>query len=345
MKIFVLEYVTGGGLAGEPLPPILADAEVMRQAQLRDLAAVAGVDLLTLLDARLPYDAPPGARVQRVGREPGAFDAAWHSALMQADAVWLTAPETDGLLETLSRRVLAAGRRLLGCTPEAVRIAASKRATAALLNRAGIASVPTHASAAAAAHDAVGTAGAVVVKPDDGAGCRFTHCFARMDEAQQWGETVLGARAIYQPLVRGEALSLALLCAEGRARLLSVNRQHVSLRDGAFSFDGVGVGAVADADGRYAQLAARIAQALPGLWGHVGVDLLATADGPLVVEVNPRATVAYAGLRRLLRLNPAAALLDLPRLPPVVSAPRQPAAAANPASTGTLEFGHVGASA
>ena len=339
MKILVLEYVTGGGLAGEPLPPILADAEVMRQAQLRDLAAVAGVDLLTMLDARLSCEAPLGTRVQRVGQEPGAFDAAWHSALLEADAVWLTAPETDGLLETLSRRVLAAGRRLLGCTPEAVRIATSKRATAALLNRAGIASVPAHASAAAMDN------GPVVVKPDDGAGCQFTHCFARMDEAQQWGETVLGARAIYQPWVRGEALSLALLCAEGQSSLLSVNRQQVSLRDGAFSFDGVNVGAVADADGRYAHLAARIARAMPGLWGHVGVDLLATADGPLVVEVNPRATVAYAGLRRLLRFNPAAALLDLPRLPPVVSAPRQPAAVPSLASTGTLEFGHVGASA
>ena len=336
MNILLLEYVTGGGFSGAALPPILVDAEIMRQAQLRDLAEVAEADVLTLLDARLHCTAPPGTRVLRVGPEPGAFQAAWRRAVREVDAVWLTAPETCGLLEALSREVLACGRRLLGCSPDAVRVAASKRSTAAALTRAGIACLPAHAMAAAAAA-AMATCGPVVVKPDDGAGCEFTHCFARADDAAQWGEAVLGARAIYQPLVHGAALSLALLCAEGHARLLSVNRQHVALRDGAFHFDGVSVAALADVDGHYAQLAARIAQAMPGLWGHVGVDLLATAHGPVVVEVNPRATVAYAGLRRALGCNPAAALLDLPQLPGLI--------ATHTACAQIWEFDHVGAPA
>lgn len=340
MKLLVLEYITGGGMADDLLPDILADAEIMRQAQLRDLADVAGIEVHTLLDVRLRGKALRGARVQYVGPEPGAFDAAWRRALGEADAVWLTAPETDGLLETMSREVQASGCRLLGCTPEAVRVAASKRATAAALTRAGIACVPTHAGSAAMTGLANGP---VVVKPDDGAGCQHTRCFARAHDAVQWGRTALGARAIYQPLLRGEALSLSLLCAEGRARLLSVNRQHVVLRGDAFHFGGVTVAALPDVDDRYAQLAARIAQAVPGLWGHVGVDLLATPEGLVVVEINPRATVAYADLRFALDFNPAAALLDLPRLPPM--APRKAGALTSPHSTNTPERDHVGEAA
>lgn len=339
MNILVLEFVTGGGFADAALPPILHDAEIMCQAQLRDLAEVADTAVLTLRDARLHCVAPPGTRVLRVGPEPGAFQTAWHRAVCEVDAVWITAPETAGLLEGLSREVLACGRRLLGCTPDAVRVAASKRATATVLSRAGIACLPAHANAAAAQT----TSGPVVVKPDDGTGCQFTHCFAVTAEAQHWGDAVLGARAIYQPLVRGAALSLSLLCAEGRARLLSVNRQQVALRGGAFHFDGVSVGAVHDADGRHAQLAACIAQAMPGLWGYVGVDLLDTANGLVVVEVNPRATVAYAGLRGILRFNPAAALLNLPRLPSLADCESRAAVVSAPVGANIAEFDHVGA--
>jgi len=103
-----------------------------------------------------------------------------------------------------------------------------------------------------------------------------------------------------------------MLCCDGRARLLACNRQKVEITDGAFRFDGVSVNAVPDRDGRYAELASRVAQALPGLWGYCGVDFIETAGGPMVVEVNPRLTTSYAGLRRAIGVNPAELVLGLP---------------------------------
>jgi predicted ATP-grasp superfamily ATP-dependent carboligase len=42
------------------------------------------------------------------------------------------------------------------------------------------------------------------------------------------------------------------------------------------------------------------------------VDLIETAGGPVVVEVNPRLTTSYAGLRRAIGLNAAELVLGLP---------------------------------
>ena len=54
---------------------------------------------------------------------------------------------------------------------------------------------------------------------------------------------------------------------------------------------------------------------LPGLHGYFGVDLVlgAAADGSedAVIEINPRLTTSYIGLRRLARFNLAEALLAL----------------------------------
>ena len=106
-----------------------------------------------------------------------------------------------------------------------------------------------------------------------------------------------------QPWIEGVPLSLSLLCHQRAARLLSCNRQEIAVREGRLSLDGLLVNAVPDADGRYAALANRIAAAIPGLWGYAGVDLIDAPDGPVVLEVNPRLTTSYCGLRRALGVN------------------------------------------
>jgi predicted ATP-grasp superfamily ATP-dependent carboligase len=114
-----------------------------------------------------------------------------------------------------------------------------------------------------------------------------------------------------QPFLPGTPLSLSLLAQDGAAWLLACNRQHVTCLDNAFTYRG---GTVGGAEGRrevLEPLAARIVDALPGLWGYVGIDLVDTAEGPVVLEINPRLTTSYVGLRDSIGLNPAALVLDL----------------------------------
>lgn len=200
------------------------------------------------------------------------------------------------------------GTPLLGCSSAAVRIATSKIATAELLAAAGIAVVPTTRDPALLPADV----DAIVIKPDDGAGCLDTRLHTR-ESARRWWATHAHDGHVAQPFVAGEAISLSLLCAGNEAQVLACNRQHVRAVDGVFAFTGVSVNASPAGRARHAALAGRIAQALPGLWGYVGVDLIETPAGPLVVEVNPRLTTAYAGLRRALGINAAALVLGLRR--------------------------------
>src|SRR5262249_61768670 len=65
--------------------------------------------------------------------------------------------------------------------------------------------------------------------------------------------------------------------------------------------------------GRARRLARRAAAGVPGLGGYVGVDLVlgSAEDGSedAAIEINPRLTTSYAGLRALARFNLAEALL------------------------------------
>jgi predicted ATP-grasp superfamily ATP-dependent carboligase len=306
VRVFAFEFFSGGGLAGQPLPASLArEGDLMLTTLVGELAELPGVEVIATRDPRLPPI--PGCEMLRPRRDEHPL-ALYRRALAAADAAWPTASEAGGTLERLAQATLDTGRVLLGCRPDAVRLTASKRATAAALHERGLPVVPTFALPGAIP----AIAGPWVVKPDDGAGCEDT------DVVEGSGAAIVRlaanpGRLVAQPWIDGEPLSLSLVCADGASRLLACNRQVIAVRDGRVGLEAVQVNAVRDGDGRLARLAERVAAAVPGLWGYVGVDLVLTADGPVVLEINPRLTTSYCGLRPALGVNTAGLVLGLLR--------------------------------
>lgn len=315
MNLFVYEHITGGGCAGTELPhELVPQARLMLNALLADLNRIRGVRAFALCDARLAGSL--GDWEQRVVFDRDGWRRSFERALAQSDAVWPIVPETEGALERLSARVLARQRVLLGSRPQAVRIAGSKLATSNALREAGVPCVPAFAS------DDFDMAGLCVAKPDDGCGCEATRRFDDLTTARAWiGAQAQPERFVMQPFVDGEPISLSVLACDRGARLLAVNRQHVAMRGDEFEFTGCEVNALEDTDGTLADIAQRVVEAIPGLWGYVGIDALLTRAGPLVMEVNPRLTTSYAGLRTTLATNVARLVLEmssssgLPELP------------------------------
>lgn len=307
MRIFVCEYVTGGGMTGSPLPESLArEGDMMVRALTRDLLALPGVEVVLSRDSRLgPLD------MSTIMAMPSANDDVWRlwdRCIREADAVWPIAPEMGGILERLSALVLERGRILLGSRPGAVRVAGSKRAAAIYLRRHGVPVVTTRPMDGAPPRSAAGW----VVKSDDGAGCMDTRLFHDPHELKAWCATrEPGSPYVVQPYVPGIPASLSLLCHEGTARILACNRQWVEVTDGAFRYRGSAVNAVWDRDGALCGIGRAVAVALPGLWGYVGVDVVLTETGPVVLEINPRLTTSYVGLHPALGVNPAGLVLGL----------------------------------
>ncbi len=279
----------------------------MLQALLADLAAISGCTVCATRDARLP---PLPEGIMQTPVTAGCADVwmLWEAGMRQADAVWPIAPESGGVLERLCRLAVAHGKRLLGSTPQAVALAASKRATAAVLAAHGVAVLPTFLPEALPQ----GSDGPWVAKPDDGAGCGDTRWFADPAALHAWlQQGGRHASHVVQPYWPGVPASLSMLCRDGQAWLLSCNRQDVRLHDGAFTFHGCVVGGMAARAGEFGVLATAVAAAMPGLAGHVGVDVIVGDHGVRVLEVNPRLTTSYAGLHRALGVNPARLALDL----------------------------------
>jgi predicted ATP-grasp superfamily ATP-dependent carboligase len=308
MRILVFEYITGGGMLDCALPPSLArEGELMLGALVSDLCELQGVEVLVTRDARLgKMDPPVNCRV--VDRAD-AFPVAWNEALQAVDAVWPIAPEHQGTLTRISDAILAAGKILLSSRPRAVRTASSKLQTARRLAARGVPVVPTFRHG----ETLLQTPGRWVLKPDDGVGCLDIRvCQDRDTLCREWDRLPEPLRYVAQPFVDGVAASLCLVAQGGEAALLSVNRQRIALMDDAFVLLGCVVNGISmEAGSAFQRLAGDVAAALPDLWGYAGVDLLVTPRGPKVLEVNPRLTTSYVGLKESTGINPAGLVLDL----------------------------------
>jgi len=299
MRLLISEFITAGGFLNEAMPATLArEGELIQQQLLDDFAACSSIDTIQCLrDPRMSLIELERCDCIVVDSD---FMAAFTQAARKVDAVLPVAPETDDALLAMSEAVESAGTRLLNSKPVAVAATGSKYHTLKTLAAAGIPTVPV-STIDQAAHAAPAY---WVIKPDNGVGGEGCRVLERLPD-------VMPENTILQPLLEGTSASLTMLCADGEAALLAVNEQHVELDANGCVLHGINVNGLHSQMDALRPLAEAIAATIPELWGFVGVDLMLTSGEPLVLEINPRLTTAYAGLHESCGHNPADWLLAL----------------------------------
>lgn len=314
MKILVFEYVTGGGFISEHIPDSLAsEGLLMLKALLRDLSEIAGIDLILMLDARFVNAIPQEAQsieIVMVDEQRPLFEIVEEQA-ERCDAVWPIAPEMDAILFELTLLIERLGKRLLSSSSEAVAITSNKLETFRHLKHHQIETVVSETFAA----DGFRPTARHVIKPIDGMGCERTF---RVDSIEDWTRIkplIDGDRYLIQPYIDGTPASLSCLFGHGRGWLLCHNVQRIEVRDCRFRLTACRVNEPGP-DKRHQALVNRIARALPGLSGYAGIDIIETLENIAVLEINPRLTTSYAGIREALGINVAAEVLRMPHTQP-----------------------------
>jgi predicted ATP-grasp superfamily ATP-dependent carboligase len=324
MQFLLYEFITGGGWlfvapSERPQGSLLGEGLAMISAVAQDFAAIAGSQVVILWDARLPlprlFERMHNCRVVLI-HSTGEHDEQLGKISATADHSLLIAPEFDGYLERVCVAVTAAGGRLISPGAELVRLASDKQRTAEHLARCGV-TVPV--GVAVNAGDALPAAFTypAVLKPRDGAGSQGVRLLPGCppDDFRASSPSRLEA------FVPGVAVSVAAICGPGGNVLLPPCSQRF-VGDGDFSYLGGETPLAAELAERATTLARQALAALPLDVGYIGIDMVLGAAGSpdVVIEVNPRLTTSYVGLRELVRENLALAMLQTAAgTPPVLS--------------------------
>lgn len=310
MRIFLYEWATGGGLVEEPSIPasFVQEGAAMMGALAADLARIDGCRVVALRDPRILHLALPCCELVDVLSRSSHYDE-FERLAAHAEATLLIAPEFDDILQKAAQAVVAGGGRLLSPSPEFIRVAANKQRTCDALTKAG---VPVPPGLLLQGDEPLPNdfTYPAVLKPNDGAGSQDTYLVSGPRDAAPpyaWPRRL----ERYEP---GLAASVAVLCGPAGRAPLEPCKQKIS-DDGRLRYLGGELPLAAGLAERASNLAGRAVAAMPAATGYVGVDMVLgrEPDGAAdyVVEVNPRLTTSYVGLRAAADVNLAAAMLKI----------------------------------
>lgn len=315
--VFLYEYITGGGTFSARSPEVpstslLREGTAMIRSLAEDFSRVPGVQVSLLRDARLPELRLASDNILEVG-DAQAERRAIRNLSERADWTVLIAPEFDSILLDRCRWAESASARLLSPPSTFVELASNKDRTAGQFQQHGI-PVPAAITLSPGQQLPGDFPYPAVAKPCDGAGSMGVQL---VPQGIVNDEIAFEARTTrLEEFHHGIPASVAVLCGPCETVALPACSQRIS-QDGRFRYLGGHVPLEGGLSQRAQRLGLAAVETLPSAIGYVGVDLV-LGDNPdgkddVVVEVNPRLTTSYVGLRALCRTNLAAAMMAIAR--------------------------------
>lgn len=323
MRLLVYEHVSSGGFADEAIPAsVLSEGFGMLATLILDFKA-AGHNVTTTLDSRIARLNPPIAADCLVPVSSSMeVQANLQKISEQADAAYVIAPETDGLLRALVELVEQTGIASLNCSASAIEKVSDKAVLNDFMRKRGLPLPETIMFSVADELDEVKKAFRgrlnfpLVIKPSNGVSCCGLSIVRNEDQlagaVNKIKRESFTEHFLVQELIVGAAASVSLISTGDDAVAISLNRQEVTLETpkAPSSYRGGWVPFDNSLQAEAFEVVEKLVKAFPDLRGYLGVDFVLTENEAVVVEINPRLTTSYLGLRRVINFNPAQAILN-----------------------------------
>lgn len=320
MNLFIYEYFASGRVNDQD--DLKQAGFAMLDAVLQDFAGVPGLRLITLLDSSLRDKVPDGAYGQGLDikwNKPGIgkYDQ-FTEILNECDCVLIIAPESAGIIAVLTAIVEQSGKKVLGSPACTLKLVCNKANLLELFKNSGLPVprsqilqnlLPEDAGLKIPADFAL----PLVIKPVYGAGgegIRLIQTYDELDKVRQQLRARPGEQFFVQEFIAGQAVSVSCFVSNGRALPLSLNKQIIHSWN-ELIFRGITVPFGHARAQEILTTAVKACELVEGLEGFVGIDLVVNAQGPVLMEINARITLAYVALRKVISRNLAGDLLTL----------------------------------
>ena len=158
----------------------------------------------------------------------------------------------------------------------------------------------------------------IIIKPLMGVDCEDIVVIENIEDLTLDLDRIFkpGSRVIVQEFIDGTDISVSLISDGKKAIPISLNRQFIELKDDKGTY----LGGRLPYETRYKdeafEIATKAVEAIDGLKGFVGVDLIINNDekdiySVYLLEINSRFTTPYVGLKQISSLNIGKSIIDL----------------------------------
>jgi predicted ATP-grasp superfamily ATP-dependent carboligase len=329
--IFIFEFVSGGGFNQIEIPSSLfCEGYGMLRSIIADFKAM-DFEITTLLDERISFLSRylEADSIQRI-KKTDNYASIFKESLKECDYAFIVAPEFANILYNLTNLVKEEHKKLLSIGLKGIELGSSKIKTYDYFRNNKIKTPKTYQVPLQNGIDIDFVIqkfrefnSPLVFKPLDGVGAESIYYFD--DENQIYSffkeskaKIDLNREYIIQEYVEGEDLSVSIIGPSLNAKqphitplILSINYQDISINN--LKDDSEYFGGHTPVE-HYKQIKKELSKTLEKLDlsmfnGYFGIDFIKSKDSHTFIEINPRLTTSYIGIRNILNVNPVECIL------------------------------------
>lgn len=323
-RVFIYEHVSGGGFNNKEIPlSLFSEGFGMLRVIIEDLKAL-NFEVKTMLDYRIfrmgnllicDY-------IKEIKREMNIVKE-FKATIKDCQFVFIIAPEFSKILYNFTKIAEDMGKTLLSMNTAPILIGSSKLQTYDFFKKSGVLTPQTFFIKSFNNRFNVDDArkfsnllrAPTILKPEDSVGAESIFLFKDEKKFDKFLNEKLqcldGVRDyILQEYVKGTDLSASFISQENRLTILSINSQNVKLNGDRLSY----LGGMTPADNsedikrEFIKLTEKLD--LTAFKGYFGIDFIRKSSGKLyLIEINPRLTTSYIGIRRITKANPMLLLI------------------------------------
>ncbi len=344
-KIFIFEFVSGGGYNKVDIPSsLISEGYAMLRTTIGDFKKL-GFQIITLLDIRIEFLSQylKADKIELV-KKIDDYIKIYTDCIKESSYCFIIAPEFSNILYNLTKIAKDNKKTVLSVDLEGICLGTSKLITYNFFLENKVNTPQTYAIPFKKKFDLdfvlqkfTTLRRPIIIKPEDGVGSESIFYFETKAQIIHFFEDSnekldLSRNYILQEYIDGEDLSASIInsvCSKKPETMnliiLSINAQNVKFKDSVN--DSIYLGGftpVAD----YELLKNSLEKILKNMdlssfQGYFGIDFIKKADNSIhFIEINPRLTTSYIGIRNILEYNPLEVIfnrdkpsLNLNRLP------------------------------
>jgi predicted ATP-grasp superfamily ATP-dependent carboligase len=327
-KIFIFEFVSGGGYNQVDIPSSLfCEGYAMLRTIIEDFKKL-GFQIITLLDQRISHlSRYLKTDIVKFVKPEDDYLKIYTNCIKKSTFCFIIAPEFSKHLYNLTQIAKDLKKKILSIDLNGIWLGTSKLETykyfiANKVNTPNSYKIPIKEGEMDVdfilqKFDQLGSS--IIMKPEDGAGSELIYHFTTKDQILQLFERAkakldLDRSYIVQEFIEGDDLSISIINRINSEKnnamdqiILSINAQNVKNLE--FNKDSLYLGGFTPVE-NYKGLRNKFEKILKSMdltsfQGYFGIDFIKKADNSIYfIEINPRLTTSYIGIRNILDFNP-----------------------------------------
>ncbi|MHA2037309.1 MAG: ATP-grasp domain-containing protein [Promethearchaeota archaeon] len=327
--IFIFEFVSGGGFNKVNIPiSLFCEGYGMLRSIIMDFKSL-NFEIKTMLDYRILHLAQylPVDDISITDSKDN-FVKRFKTFVEESEYIFIIAPESSKILYNLTDIVKKSKKILLSTNLEGIELGMSKLNTYSYFKKKKISTPKTFLIPIRNKqldyefiHQKFNTLKKpIIIKPEDGVGAESVYYFESQSQITHFflnfqHKIEYGRKYLLQEFIEGKDLSVSLIGVPYKADsqlknplLLSINSQNIDIKNSDYESEYYGGTTPIE---NYEKIRNKLDVVLEKInssiiSGYYGIDFISTNDAKqFFIEINPRLTTSYIGLRNAINYNPA----------------------------------------